>query len=227
MSTIPAMSDLTVFLAETIAWCSSRASTSNPRDSLRTPELWPPNLSRTANRYGHFDYIWRTVEKNQAVVSHLAFRRAEQLRAENRYTRVLPPDLAGGRLLIVEPEESDWCCLSEPETDGFIDALDIPAWDTWVCYAHEPTTPDPENARRTQASYRTQYNKEGRDDFVDWQPRTSVSYILCWVPKEFVGLVEMGIWVNPVQCLYWAADYARHDCCTELLRRLDAMGLLR
>jgi hypothetical protein len=220
--------DLTEFrrLAETIAWCRLHVTEDDPKDCLRTLALRPTNLSATPDQWGNFDYAWETPAQTQAVISALADRRAELLRAANAYTEVLPSDLAGGRLLITLPEESDWCGLSEPETYGFIDALDVPAWDTWVCYLHEKTTPDEEQVRTTQAAYRAFYNKPPRQDFRDWQPPDSVSYILCWIPPQFLAWVEVGIMVNPMECIFWASDYKQHYN-TSLLRELDAAGLLK
>ena len=179
------------------------------------------------NPQGNIAYEWGTLEEKTDVVSDLAQRRAQLLRAENAYMDCLPLDLAGGRLLIACPEESDWCCLSEAESHGFIDTLDVPAWDTWVCYVHEPNAPDPEHIRKTQEVYRNfPYNKRRDENFVDWQPSASVSYILCWIPPQFVAMVEEGIQVNPVECFFWAVDYKKHHFNTPLLQHLNALGLL-
>ena len=213
-------------LAETIAWCQFRANISDPKESLRTPVLRPANLSSIPNQWGNYDYDWDVAEQVQATVDALAYRRANLLQAESLSFDASMPDLQGGRLLIAAPNESDWCCLSEAEAEGFIDALDVPAWDTWICYLREATTPDAEVVRRTQEAFRSFYNRPFRQNFVDWQPPTSVEYLLCWVPPQFVSLTEAGIMVNPVQCLFWARNYRRHHYNTESLRQLEAAGLL-
>jgi hypothetical protein len=224
MSSVPEMTALRQRLAETIAWCRLHASMADPRESLRTPALRPANLSLHSDRWDNFDYVWSTPEQNQAVVSALAETRADLLRARNAHTDLLPPDLAEGRLLVTIPEESDWCGLSEAASEGFIDALDIPAWDTWVCYVHEPMTPDPELAQRIQKACRA--GRASRRDGMDWQPPASVSYLLCWIPPQLLTLVEWGIKVNPVECFLWAADCRRRGYYTELLQQLDTAGLL-
>ncbi|MCW3052432.1 MAG: hypothetical protein JWN14_1602, partial [Chthonomonadales bacterium] len=122
----PDMTQFSLLLAETIAWCRLHVSMDDPSQSLRTPQLRPTNLAITANQWGNFDYEWGTVEEKQVLVSDLAVKRAQLLRAENAYPHTLQPDLAGGRLLIAAPEQSDWCCLSIHETAGFIDDLDVP-----------------------------------------------------------------------------------------------------
>jgi hypothetical protein len=213
-------------LAETVAWCGPRASLADPKDSLRTPMLRPANLSTVANQGGNHDYEWETFQQVQNTLSVLADQRVERLRLEGIYPDASALDLRGGRLLVAAPLESDWCCLSEEASEGFIDALDVPAWDTWICYVQEEATPDPEAVRRMQDAYRALYAHPSHQDFVDWQPPPSVSYLLCWVPPQFVSLTEVGITVNPVECFFWAADYRRHHYNTETLRQLDAAGLL-
>lgn len=191
------MSEFYRCLAETIRWCSLHVSMENPGECLRTSELRPANLHREPDRWGSPEYDWGILEEKRAVVTSVAERRAEMLRSTNDYTDSVPPDLAGGRLLVIGPEDSDQCCLSEPETYGFIDAVDIPAWDTWIMYLEEATTSN-----------------------------RLVSYILCWIPPEFLDLVTMGIQVNPVECFFWATDYKRYDHSTALLRELEDVGLL-
>lgn len=218
--------DMTEFyglLAETIAWCRLRVSADDPQSSLRSFVLRPSNLAKTANKWGNFDYEWGTIEEKQTVVSNLAASRAELLRTKTAFPEALPSGLEGGRLLIAAPEESDWCCLSEPESNGFIDDLDVPAWDTWVCYVHEANTPDPEYVRRTREALYASYNSE---QYKEWQPPAYVSFLICWIPPQFLALVEEGIKVNPVECFFWAADYKEHHYNTELLRQLDKAGML-
>ena len=118
------------------------------------------------------------------------------------------------------------CGVSEPESEGFIDALDVPPWDTWICYVCEPNAPDPEEVRKTQEANRAYYNKPPRDGFVDWQPPAAVCFLLCWIPDQFVSLVDEGIKFNPMQCFFWASEYKQRHYNTELLRQLDAQNLL-
>jgi hypothetical protein len=46
-------------------------------------------------------------------------------------------DLAGGRLLIYEPDMNMAHGLEENETRGYVDIDNIPPWDTWIDYAYE------------------------------------------------------------------------------------------
>jgi hypothetical protein len=49
----------------------------------------------------------------------------------------LATDLAGGRLLIYEPDMNLAHGLEESETRGFVDIDNIPPWDTWIDYVIE------------------------------------------------------------------------------------------
>jgi hypothetical protein len=80
----------------------------------------------------NFDYRWGKRAEDEAILSVLAERRANLLRQSNAYPGDFPEGLAGGCLLIADPHNSDTSGLSMPETGGFIDIWDVPAWDTWV-----------------------------------------------------------------------------------------------
>ena len=230
MTSLPTADELHQRIAQTIAWCRLHVSEGDPEHCLRTTALCPANGSAAPNHWGSFDYDWGTSDDCQIAVSSvdaLAQCRAELLDRAGIDSKTLPSDLAGGRLLIADPEDSDSCALSGPESLGFIDDLDVPAWDTWICYVRERSTPDPEAVQKTQAAYRACWNKGNRAGFADWQPRETVSYLLCWIPPEFVALVEAGIAVNPTECFFWASEYRQRHYNTEFLRRLDAQGLLR
>lgn len=119
-------------LAETIAWCAPRASLADPENCLRTPALRPVNWSERLDPDLGFEYRWEKLAEDEAVFSILAERRADLLRQENSYPSPLTEGLAGGRLLIADPRNSDTCYLSAPETGGFFDEWDVPPWGTWI-----------------------------------------------------------------------------------------------
>ncbi len=219
-------------LAETIAWCRPHIAVENPKDCLRTPELQPSNITIRSdrshdNKYDSgFEYAWGSLKEKQDVVNAVSKRREELLSEGKTDTSPLPIDLKGGKLLIIAPEDSDICGLSVWEAEGFIDDEDVPPWDTWVGYFEESITPEETYVRQTQALYRASYNQSNQHDFEEWSPQLTVSYILCWIPREFVSLVNEGVLVNPVECFFWAGEYQRRHFNTPLLRELDSLGLL-
>jgi hypothetical protein len=194
--------DLDLFrvrLAETIAWCSERASGDDPKHSLRTMDLLPPFLRDCTEQW-----FWEhqgSAEQMQAIVEAVGENRAKHLREQGRCT-VAPADgPAAGYLLFCAPDETVWDGVSEPESDGFFDCGDLPPWDTWVSAV-------PALVRQPQG------------------PPASSCYLLSWVPPGLVELVQYGIEVNPVDCIWWAADRRRWtESDTPFLSELAAAGM--
>jgi hypothetical protein len=105
-------------LTETIDWCTPRASRSDPKHGLRTPELAPESLAGS----------------RKDVVRSVADRRHFEL----RWPEPRPATgLGGGRLLGYEPDRNLSCGAAEGMTGGFFDVRNVPPWDTWVAYLYE------------------------------------------------------------------------------------------
>ena len=105
-------------MSETIRWCTPRANLTDPRNCLRSLELLPHALEDGRKR----------------VVASVAFKRFLAL---GRPPTARASDLAGGRLLIYEPDVNLAHGLEEDETNGFVDHDNTPPWDTWVAYVYE------------------------------------------------------------------------------------------
>ncbi len=81
-----------------------------------------------------------------------------------------------GRLLWFCPDETLSDGAAAQVSNGFFDAHNTPAWDTWVGY------------------------------FVDYVPDASIKlerYLLAYVPSYLVAAVQRGIDVNPEECIGW------------------------
>lgn len=195
-------------IAETIAWCRLRADFRDPAHSLRTSGLRSDNCRPEPDEWGHLLYDWGSLTDKTvpaAAVESLARKRADALILSRFYPAELPHEFANGRLLIFDPDYSDWSGLSEAETRGFIDVRDVPPWDTWIGYFSETAQADPSRP---------------------YAP-ASVAYLLSWVPPELLAEVNDGILVNPVECFFWASAYRAHGYDTPTLRLLDEANLLR
>ena len=129
-------------------------------------------------------------------MNDLANRRAKLLSGAAHHPAPLACDLAGGRLLLVDPDGTLSDGAAAPESDGFFDGDNVPAWDTWVWYAED---------RNLQE--------------VSWTP--FASYLVVWVPPDVVELANRGVQVNPEECIQWASEVD-----TALTRKLRAAGLL-
>jgi hypothetical protein len=195
--------DLNLFrrrLAETIAWCSRRVSRADPKHRLRTMDLLPPFV-RSRAELDLWEYQGKP-EQMRAIFEAVADNRATYLREQGRYPAAPAEGPEGGYLLFCAPDESVWDGVSEPESGGFFDSGDLPPWDTWVSAV-------PALVRQPQG------------------PPVSVCYLVSWVPPEFVDLVHNGIEINPVDCIWWAADRGRWtESDRPFLSELAAAGLL-
>lgn len=154
--------DLTRFriqLAETIAWCSTKVSFDDPRNSLRTPELRPHPLSGS--------------EKD--VVDSVSSAR----HAELSWPALDPSgNLGGGRLLLYQPSGNLACGAAEEESDGFFDIDNIPPWDSWVWYVAnegESTKAD------TYHNYLISWVPEILVTLVDGGVRTNPEACIAWL----------------------------------------------
>ncbi len=88
----------------------------------------------------------------------------------------VPKDLGGGRLLAYFPETNLYDGAAEIHTDGFLDVDNLPGWDTWVAFFED-------------------------------EPKTNYgSYLIAWIPPEFIELVSEGIAYNPEECIMWLSD---------------------
>ncbi|GAB4135473.1 MAG: hypothetical protein Tsb009_01790 [Planctomycetaceae bacterium] len=88
------------------------------------------------------------------------------------------PDLKNGKLLLFFPDATLSDGAAEMESEGFYDVSNTPPWDTWISY-FEDRTP-------IHGSYDT--------------------YLLAFVPAELVELAEIGITINPEECIQWLTD---------------------
>jgi hypothetical protein len=99
-----------------------------------------------------------------------------------------------GRLRLFYPDESLFDGAAEVASRGFFDADNVPAWDTWVYYG-----------------------TDGPGSTTDCDQR----FLVSWIPREFVPLVNDGIEVNPESCIEWASATDRI-----FTRSLKAEGML-
>jgi hypothetical protein len=91
-------------------------------NQLRTPELRPePFASSQTNR--------------PVIVEALCAKRAELLRQRNAHPKLISSELAGGKLLIYEPDYNFEDGASQQQSKGYFDGKDAPPWDTWLCYS--------------------------------------------------------------------------------------------
>jgi hypothetical protein len=156
-------------LRDTVQWCAARVAPDNPKECLRTLR------SYTAESFVHLSH-----RKRLSVVKKLIRERRAQV--DIHY----PPDesvISAGKLLLFYPDQSLSDGAAESASEGFLDADNAPAWDTWVFYG-----------------------TDGSGSQKDWD----VNILISWVPKEMISLVHHGIAVNPESCFDWASQRTRN-----------------
>jgi hypothetical protein len=157
--------------------------------NLKSEEKFKERLAQTifwcaprADIYNPKDSL-RTPELRPRILEESRFSAVETVAVEReRFGGIeiqnvqLPKDLGGGRLLAYFPDANLCCGAAEDETNGFFDIDNVPAWDTWVAY------------------------------FAGGKRHSYTSYLISWIPPQFVELVSRGIYVNPEECIIWLAD---------------------
>jgi hypothetical protein len=187
-------------IADLEVWCDLRTLPADPRLILRTPRLWPSDLSPVSAQDGRELTAVASVAGRQTLVDRIAAERHRSLRQRGSTSRRAPRKVHDGRYLVCDPDFTVWDGASEHASRGFFDVGDVPPWDTWLAYVDEQ--PNVEADLHAKGAY--------------W-----VSYLVCWVPAPLVDLVTQGICANPVECVAWASDID-----TEFVRLLRAKGRL-
>lgn len=170
------MNELRPVLAQTIAWCNNQDFRSDPVNSLRTRELKPVS----------FTYA-ETLAQRQALVEALAEKRLRLMRSAGRFRPLPARHLAGGRLLLYDPDRNTYDSGALVESYGYFDWDNLPPWDTWVSYLRDEAR---ERAARK-----------------DSEPGGSfLGYLVSWVPSPLVEQADAGVRGNADGCLMWARD---------------------
>lgn len=195
-------------LRETADWCARRADPARPDSCLRTPALMPAGFRWPPRRYLHpsapgyaedeargWGLSDRHPSQDHGSVEQLAERRRELLAAESGW-RDAYAALRGGRILAYDPGLNLFDGAAEQTSEGFFDVDNVPPWDTWLCFVLGPPWP------------------------AGGQGSTWSTYLLSFIPQEFVACAADGIAVNPEQCIVWASDLR-----TEFVQKLRLHGL--
>lgn len=171
--------DLDLFkhrLAETVAWCVPRFSMENVKNSLRTSPIFW--------HYEKYEYIHPFQRQEIDEFADVVYaKRANALSVD--MPESIQDSLSEGRLLLFYMSDSLCDGIGPIESNGFIDICNFPAWDTWIYHGIE-----------LQRLYRDSKFQEPRD----------IEYLISWVPKEMILLVDMTIQTLAEQCLQWVEN---------------------
>jgi hypothetical protein len=143
-------------------------------------------------------------------VDQLAGRRARVLYKDTAQTleRARSEE---GKLLLYYPDANLYDGAAELHSRGYFDVDNAPPWDTWMYYVQDDVCwKEPGEQQR------------GGDD----APGDTAfsSFLVSWVPQQFVELADAGIWANPERCIIWAD--AVESAFTRALRRYGLLPAL-
>lgn len=126
--------EISLRLAETVAWCNLHARTDDADASTRSLVLCPPVMALPQRQ--RLSWLLDRVGEPQAAVEHVAQARRRELARLGVPILPVGPDLAGGRLLFTTID-TDSCGAATGPSNGYYDLDDLPGWDTW--FWHRPT----------------------------------------------------------------------------------------
>lgn len=194
-------------LAETIAWCTARATLSDPQRCLRTPALESGNL-----------YHGLSFTERQACVATVIQARSRLLHAAGVSPLAPASDLAGGRLLLFDPNGSLSDGAAAIGSQQFFDDDNVPPWDCWVLYVADPLTPEQRTLEQTRGRRIGRWSSMPPTPLqayprmappyyvVDPIPSWRDAYLVSWVAPPLIPLAHTGVVVNPESCIEWLAD---------------------
>jgi hypothetical protein len=180
LRTVKELVDFRLCLLESVLWSADRADLSNPMTCLRTEVLRPYifNDSRHATVRDVVSARHRElVEGRRSLDVSLNTNRDDDAAVFAELWKLMPAALGGGRLLVWERDSTIDDGVGEVATQGYLDASDMPPWDTWVTYV----TPSDDAA-------------------------VQAGYLVSWVPPMFVPSVGEAVEFNAYGALYWLAD---------------------
>lgn len=174
--------------AETLAWCSGRASLDDPEQCLRSRELQPS--------FGSSPEGARWLEVDPGMIETLVRTRRSLLAASGSPGGSCPP-YEKGRLLACQYECTNFNGITAHNSGYYFDNNDVPPWDTWV---GEVVGEGP--SERTSTSWRLAIRAFREMVPPDWGMRLLVA----WVPEPFAPRVTAAIDCECAGMLWWADD---------------------
>jgi hypothetical protein len=175
-------------LAETQRWCQPRTVTQDLEHCLRSPEIRPA----LELFYSNDRAIWVQTE----MIREVTAQRKAKLAQKNE-GRSSSPHLANdGRLLLCAYDYTNHNGATAAETDFFLDENDVPPWDTWV---GEVTGL---GSARALGIWGGAWPPTL--DSTIGQVAPNQGLLVCWIPNEFVRIVEQALEIECVGMLCWA-----------------------
>jgi hypothetical protein len=201
-------------LLETIAWCNLKIRVGDPIDSLRTPEFCPEPITRniyvpTAGQKRKLD--WKDANLIVKDLDYSGFDTPEK--------RFAVMDTLAEQRADALRAENAYPDLSHPDFSGgrliINDFLNSDVCGMSIMQSE---------------GFFDEYDIAPWDTWIGFAKGERTGALICWVPSEFIALVEGGIAVNPVDCISWATEYQQYGyqggLDASFFEQLKAHGLL-
>ena len=196
-------SDIHQRVLDTVVWCSIHANNEDLHGSLRSSELQPRHYD-ASREWGRYQWE-QLVDERVKIVDTLSDRRASLVNQSNSDIPHVVRTLGEGRFIIYLPDDNLYDGGAEVYSHGYFDTDNAPPWDTWIAYVTE----------ECQIS-------GGGLKALDPTSNAYRSFLLAWVPPQFIEIAHLGIWANPEKCIQWAEDVS-----VKVVECLADLGLLR
>ena len=170
-----------------VQWTSKVADISDAKNCFRNLGTFSQSLS---HNFPVFTTKHGKASENlsyQDWMSTLHEARRKELGSERVHSADDTIELAGGRLLVVEPWGSTWTGVGKAETGEFFDINDFPPIGLWVAYIATPKI-----ISATPKEHPPYFSDDG--------------FVLCYIPRSFIEMVQSAIDVNCEECIYWLED---------------------
>ena len=175
-------------LAETRLWCQARANVDDPEHCLRSSELRP-----VLEANGSED---RAIWLHPKMIGDVARRRHIALSSSGVKDDSMSTVEATGRVLLCAYDYTNHNAATAVTTNYFLDEHDVPPWDCWVG-----------EVRGLGSASAPGSIGEAWPPTLDstlGQKPPNQGLLVCWIPTEFIGVVDRGLEVECIGMLCWA-----------------------
>jgi hypothetical protein len=174
---VPTLESFKWRLAETIAWWEYKKSFRSSEFDELIPRWYALPTTITGT-------LAEPIPERIKTVNNLSEIRAKLLRDVGKYPSKPSNELCNGRLITYDFDRN-WCDgAAMAASDSFYDWENAPPWDLWLFYVIEEVAVRPPESAAEEMK----------------------SYILAWVPAEWLRFADNGVAVNPERSIFWVED---------------------
>ncbi len=178
---IPTLEAFKWRLAETMAWYEYKKT-------LRSEELRPEWYTEVSMlKYALAQDVYKLPFSDRIeIVEVLSRKRVDFLKSKDIYPSDNDAGLSSGKLFLHNFDGNASDGASAGVTNFFLDNDNVPPWDLWLFYIPDEVLV--------------------KDPFFAPQTWTLSSFLIAWIPFEYLNLLNAGLRVHAEGCIQWADD---------------------